>query len=714
MKLAESTVEVHSRGVGDRVAYTVSQSPKIMTMLADSLYSDKELAPVRELSTNALDAQIKAGREDVPFDVYLPTRNSLEFKIRDYGCGMDRRQLTEMYTKYGDSDKTDSDDFNGCMGIGSKSPFAYAGSFSTTSFHKGKKYVCVNAKDESGLPHLNFLADGEPTSEPDGLEVSFPVLMNDIHKFETAAETVYRYFPVMPNIKSGSVHISKREYLFENPAEGWRIYKDSTKSVAIMGFVAYPIETSFFNGNKKDSWYANDTTESMLLNLGIELDFRIGEIEMDISRESLQYTKRTIEAIKDKLSQVLAWLKIELSKEYSQCDSLWDARVRYKDLSTDKLRNLQKFVNVQPPTFGGEVVKDKIDVTGIEDKGIEFAMLTKNAPSSRYYRRGYGRRTSTTGIYKDNVRGEFYVPTSMNMKRTKFYINDMKVGAIAASHRILQDQGNNVDTVYLLKFKDNAAKKHFIKVMGFKDESIFNLSSSIPRPVKQKGVTVKENVFSFKATQSYSSKDYWVAATINFNTGGLYVEINNFKMRKDGRDFSIGNVMQMIKVLESFGISVPTLYGVKTQVLDRYKKSDKWEDIFAWMEKKYLAHVVKKGIYDDIQNINELDGFTKPDKYDELAAKLDPTSPLRVFNDKVQELIKLKEKSGKACSQALVFASALGLTGDGTKKYDLRQEDAKILERYPLLGVVSVWEYSRQGNTSKFVDYIKMVDSVKV
>ena len=133
MKLADRTVEIHSQELDSSNQFSIAQTSKMFKILSDSLYSDKVMAVIRELSTNANDAHIAAGNRN-PFKVTLPTQTNPNFTVRDYGTGLSQEDMEELYTTYGASNKNDSNDFTGCLGLGSKSPFAYTKSFTTTSY----------------------------------------------------------------------------------------------------------------------------------------------------------------------------------------------------------------------------------------------------------------------------------------------------------------------------------------------------------------------------------------------------------------------------------------------------------------------------------------------------------------------------------------------------------------------------------------------------
>ena len=370
MKLADRTVEIHSRGIEDNNQFTIAQTSKMFKILSDSLYSDKVMAVIRELSTNAYDAHVAAGNEQ-PFKVTLPTMANPNFIVRDYGTGLSQKDMEELYTTYGASNKNDSNDFVGCLGLGSKSPFAYTKSFSTTSYHNGKAYNYIAAMDEAGVPSLSLFGITD-TNEPNGLEISFAVKQYDFDEFSQKAMRVFHYFKMKPIIEGGTLSTlndnsySRHNYIIEG--EGWRIGRITssggsfypneynnigTSIVAIMGNIAYPVDPSKVIGDKDkeqevsdniqrwnrafkradvDNW-KNLVREIVSQGMYLEIQFDIGELEMDVSREGLQYTKDVIKILQQKTSAIYLQLKADMSTKIAECNSLIDAYTTYYKLS---------------------------------------------------------------------------------------------------------------------------------------------------------------------------------------------------------------------------------------------------------------------------------------------------------------------------------------------------------------------------------------------
>ena len=365
MKLADRTVEVHSAGINASNQFSIAQTSKMFKILSDSLYSDKVMAVIRELATNAYDSHISAGNKN-PFLVKLPTAADPNFTVRDYGTGLSRQDMEQLYTTYGASNKNDSNDFVGCLGLGSKSPFAYTKSFSTTSYFNGKQYTYIAAIDDSGVPTLNLIHSCD-TDEPNGLSISFAVKQHDFHEFSSKAIRVFHYFRMKPIITGGVSWDFEKDYGNRSiviDGKGWRVcrlnngslfpnqhHRISSGIIAIMGNIAYPVQVEHLTGedkvetpdhiakwnrafNKADiaSW-KSFVSEIIDQGLYLELEFSIGELEMDVSREGLQYTKAVIKTLREKTQEIFLELKQNFSDKIAAAKTRVEAICTYYQLN---------------------------------------------------------------------------------------------------------------------------------------------------------------------------------------------------------------------------------------------------------------------------------------------------------------------------------------------------------------------------------------------
>ena len=84
-----------------RFGISAADSVHLMTILRDTLYSDKVLAVIREYSANAWDAA-----HGTPIEVELPTATAPVFSVRDRGPGLPHDGVMRHFTQYGARNRT--------------------------------------------------------------------------------------------------------------------------------------------------------------------------------------------------------------------------------------------------------------------------------------------------------------------------------------------------------------------------------------------------------------------------------------------------------------------------------------------------------------------------------------------------------------------------------------------------------------------------------
>lgn len=270
--------------------FTIQASGKMFHMVISGLYSNKPQSITREIWSNAFDAHAMLGKEDVPFEVTFPTAINPTFSCRDFGPGIAHEDMEGFYTVLGHSTKEDTNKAVGKWGVGRMSPMSYTDTFSVVSRHKGMiAYYSVQLGTD-GSPQLHVLATPMPTTEADGLEVSFPVKRQDIGHFQQAADVVSYGFTVPPRVTNSQekqfTPIKKR---FEG--KGFYLYEDSRLggAYAQMGCVLYPIPSQYVPRH-----------------MNVVYQFDIGDLEVTASREALSFGPNdpTAANIKKKAEQV--------------------------------------------------------------------------------------------------------------------------------------------------------------------------------------------------------------------------------------------------------------------------------------------------------------------------------------------------------------------------------------------------------------------------
>ena len=183
----------------------------IIEMLRSNFYTYKITTPVQEYICNARDANREVGAPDNKIDIKLPTTKDPNFSIRDYGPGLTRQRMEEVFMNFGVSTKRDSDVFTGEKGIGGKSFLAYSEQFIIVSYVDGVQdtWVYECSSNFKGVCHL---LDSAPTSEPNGVKVQIVVKEGDFEAFHNAVVRCTMFWEDrLPGMNYAGVEITPSE-----------------------------------------------------------------------------------------------------------------------------------------------------------------------------------------------------------------------------------------------------------------------------------------------------------------------------------------------------------------------------------------------------------------------------------------------------------------------------------------------------------------------
>lgn len=265
--------------------FTIEQNAHMFSMLIGKVYNDLILAPVREWSTNAVDAHILASNPD-PFNVHLPTQDEPYFAVRDFGPGLSEDDILGLFSSFGSSTKRDSNAYNGAFGIGRMSGLAYATSFTVDSYHNGTHYSYLITLQD-GIP-VNARLFDSPTSEPNGLKLTLSVRVQDIHLFHDRAKNLYKYFDLKPLL---NIELDISTPLASQFCDDWYFHDDGYRSYVLMANVRYQIDISKIKTHN---------FERLILKMPT------GSVSITPGRESLSYDDKTIAAIQAAYDNVLS------------------------------------------------------------------------------------------------------------------------------------------------------------------------------------------------------------------------------------------------------------------------------------------------------------------------------------------------------------------------------------------------------------------------
>lgn len=270
---------------------SIEMTAEMFDMLSSKVYTDKVLAVVREITCNAKDAQVELG-EPVPLDIHLPTRLESYFSVRDYGTGLSHNDVMELYLSYGKSTKTTSNDLIGGLGIGSKSPLAYASSFVVISRFNGQKRS-YNIHKSEGIPQVTLLDTESCALEDTGLEVKVSVKDQDRREFEEKTHSFLDFFDYPCNVNGEEYKSFLKKQItddsfFTYNHTGW----GSNLLKVRMGGVVYNVCDQELKLLRKQVPTLKNGNTTLVL------EFNIGDLTVAASREALSEDKQTIEKIK--------------------------------------------------------------------------------------------------------------------------------------------------------------------------------------------------------------------------------------------------------------------------------------------------------------------------------------------------------------------------------------------------------------------------------
>jgi len=291
--------------------FTITASAHAFRILSDGLYQHKIAAIIRELSCNAYDSHVQAGKVDEPFRVVLPNTLHPYFEIEDFGVGLDDDEVRSIYTSYFTSTKSQSNDVVGAFGLGSKTPFSYTDSFDIIARKDGVERIYSAYIGSEGSPCVNLISEKQ-TVEGNGVRITVPVKGEDYKEFQGEASFILSFFKTKPTVDLADFEFFLPEIAKELEENGIaatnyssynspsKCYRDSI--YIVMGSVCYPYDSyallESLDGQYKQ-YYNNVIAKSY--NTKVFIKYDIGDLDVAASRESLSIDERT----KQKLSESL-------------------------------------------------------------------------------------------------------------------------------------------------------------------------------------------------------------------------------------------------------------------------------------------------------------------------------------------------------------------------------------------------------------------------
>lgn len=674
--------------------------PHLIELLRNDIYNDKELAIIREISTNAYDANIQAGKASTPIKVCLPSRFSAQLKIRDFGNGMTFEQLKGVFVKYGKSTKRGSNSEVGCFGIGAKSPFAYTDSFIVASYINGMKYIynCVLGENNVG----DMLQIGESsTTEPNGIEVIINIKAMDIERVRNKALSFYKYWSVIPDIEGFTAEDYKTYFNDETvvfSGTNWSLIKSQDRythgvSVALMGNIPYPIVwSSIADINDKIGELAtannlsNWKIESLFKQCKFIFKFNLGEVKMTPSRESLQYIELTNKAIFAKMEVVVKEIKEVLNNKLDTASNRFEAKKMFGELN-DAMPVSDLLTGLSLTYKGVPISSSSFELSYYNDRNI----LTTYRKSHRYSyrRRGYGNSNKLTPYYNE---------TSIQCKSDVLIIEldqEKKCYPRKAVEYFNNKKVNGYDRIYTLSFATPELRAKVFADLHLNDSFIIKYST-ISDVVKDTIVRNGKTGPKVNNTNSDRSLRYYVANSdvytrynevslmpskdFDMKLGGIYIEIadNNIKNCKTT---SVNCIKTIVDELQNYyKESLQVFFINQNLIKSKHMKLGNWVKF-----DDYVAKCAK-----EITDSNELIRYKFANQIARVDARFNPIDNfLSYLRNLVHINSDLKLVTDIYSNEFNRLAAALSeyYTIDDNDVVTLRALNNKVLKMYPMLGV---------------------------
>jgi len=682
-------------GIGE---FRIKNSAHAFSILSSGLYSNKIKAIIRELSTNALDSHVAAKNSD-PFEVHLPSILEPWFHVRDFGTGLDHDNVVNIYTTYFESTKSDSNDFIGALGLGSKSPFSYTGNFTVTAIKNGTKRIYSAYINEQGVPSI-ALMDESSTSEKNGVEVKFAVLnKNDYYYFRQEAMEVFSWFKLHPKIL-GEYRKKEIQYKEQDIIPGVHLRNEYTSAVAIMGNIAYPLSTL---PDAEKHLGANH----VYLNCPLVINFEIGDLDFTASREDLSYIPRTINSIKKKLEELVSKLEIFVTSHIDNIPNEWNKAVKLKSFYNEALFSavVKKYITDKKfklLELNGQYTSFKYFDNDLSiKKGIKISGFSTYYGKNKTTKFEYDRWDSTIHSYRISLD----IPVTDSVV---FVLNDLKIGANSRARYhysnmnfhgnvvIVDTDLNEKDTVYkdFLKELHNPPTVVYASALDKKERAPITSTSGI--------LKLQVNDFSRAFSLTWKSISAFPA---NANEICYYVTLKNYEAYRleNGIEvfYDLNDVIRGIYTSGIKDLKDITIYGVRKNRMKDIKDLKNWVNLSQKIESE-----VSKITEREVQNMTagsifkqyEYNGYLNKN----LANKLPDNSAFSIFykkyasyvaNESLDKLVKLCKNYGKNFEVEKI-------------KTDILADIDKIKHLYPMI------KYALRDDSilTDVVNYITLID----
>ena len=500
MKLPETDIQVETSNLIREDYFRVSNSGVVFDLLRNKIYKDPVLAICREIASNARDAHREVGTPDRPIEIQLPGMFDSSLIIKDFGLGISKDRMYDIFLEYGSSTKRNCSEQQGAYGLGAKTPFAYSDTFTiiTTSKDDGYKRTYNAYIDETGIGKVALVSESI-SDEEFGTAIVIPVNKKDFVKFAESVLLVTNFWNVRPIIKN--VDTKAKEVNFFIKRDNWALtsYKPERKGTdyystlfhtsAVIDGIMYEIDF--------DQLLVSSSVKSFFKTASIVLYFNIGELSLIASRDAIHYNENTKSVLSKRLSELRPIIIGEIKSTIASQHSYREASKFFYDIC--------KYLTLQD----------------VELKWKDYTVLGSLYPADL----GVDKCNmyELNGKVPNKISARFF----STCKNDAIYLNDLNVKSTPTKYiaKLFEDNPSFTNVVILIKDGAIASdKKPFLDELGVKLLSDINLN----KIKKQRSIYIKNDLNVAGYRLSKHSRDRIEFSPISFvnNNGGVYVIVD--------------------------------------------------------------------------------------------------------------------------------------------------------------------------------------------
>lgn len=694
MKLNETRPYLESAGELEEQFFGIQDTGALFDILRKKVYSNPILAICREISCNARDAHREVGTPEIPVHIHLPNNLKPYYQIKDFGPGISPDRMSNVFIKYTASTKRADNVQTGGFGLGAKTPFSYADSFSIITVHDGTKYNYNCVIDETRVGKL-ILTHQEPTTDKNGTEIMIPVLSRNFNDFKVYTEQACRHWDVKPIISGGEIEWKEPEITLSGNKWAVAPSDGNMEAKVIIDGIEYPLDLTALK-NYADTQLVGAVKGQLIMYFGV------GELSLSVSREQVYLDERTQGIIRDRLKAIGQEIRQRAVEKIDAIPNLWDANI-YFNTELRATFNSTDFLNP------------------LEWKGFK---LLKNhfSTNTTTYLFTKGKYSHKYGMDPNKLSrsSDYYVRFD---KHTALYYNDLPIKDPTPRHvKKAFDDDPNLGRLYVICPSDKITKDDLFKAFNLEAMGIKFLSSitkatarAYTPPAARLLVFKFDNRAAAFRQVSYASIDEDKSTKILCTLKRRQDNGIRYAILKNKHELSYSSLRALIAKFPNH-----SFYGVdETASADRIKEDfSDFTDVESFIKKNVFGNQSIDYIKIKFANQNQHIVNSQLVKvHKEMSPLIKTLDSLYLQCLNLQKT--LKDLVSNDVEMLNLYETINGVIDESHFKQfvkdnpqlDIKKLCNKFTQKYPLLGHINSWDY--RDLVPHLAEYVNLIDKDK-